>query len=366
MAPRRTKVTLTIPPAGQASLPPPKPPALPGRGEATQTLVPVAITGADFDVDLTNGGRMRQPALAKVGNVSPYLMELTWIGHRDHLRPMETNVLPVLGSSSLHVHPIALTTPTPTSAASQLVVAVATEGLTFPGTYPVINSNLGALGYGFGAVLALVGVLGTRTGSFTIPPGTQSLSIVTMTPAGQTSQMSLTGANSSFPYYSQVLGSGGAYELIGVDYATDTTINYSTAGTSGAGSPISWYITALPTPPPTFIARTAAPWQVPTTPAPLNQNIGASSFFTWITPPAGRALRLFSGFLHWKTSTRGFGAIKGDGTTGGLQNYDQQATNFLDMNYGGLRLAVNEKLLISNDDTGTGQNINGGLMYSLD
>lgn len=211
------------------------------------------------------------------------------------------------------------------------------------------------------AALTLPG--SNSSGTISLPVGTQSLAIVTVVASGDTSSMSLVGTSSAFTYYSQALGSS-AYEIIGVESAVDASLTYQIGHGAGAGA--SFFITALPFPPPSFIMRTAPSYSAAQKPAPLNQNIGASSSFTWITPPAGRTLRLFTGFLHWRTATRGFGVIKGDGSTGQLQYYDQVATNFVILNFGAMPLTTNEKLLITNDDTGTGTNINGGLVYSLD
>lgn len=213
------------------------------------------------------------------------------------------------------------------------------------------------------AVLSTSQANATGTGSFTLPPGTQSLAIVTVVQSGDRSNFSLTGHTSGFGYYSQALGDS-AYEIIGVEQTTDSQLDFSAQSVSGPG--VNWYVTALPYPPPDFILRTAAPYAVPTKPAPINQNIGFGTSFTWITPPAGRRLRLFYCHWHWRTSARGFGSLKGDGTTGGLFNYDQVATNQIAHDFHGFALQVNEKLLVSNDDTANGQNINGGIEYSLD
>jgi hypothetical protein len=333
-------------------------------GLGRQLLPSVTLTAADFDVDLTNHGQMPRPGMVKIGNLSPWLLQVSWLSHADMLCPGEYNVFPTMGATRMHVHPVAITDPVPDSDANQMVMAVAPEGVTFPGTYPALYSQLGESGYGFGSVLVLQDVTTVQTGSFTIPAGTESLSIITVVPAGNVSSLGLTGATSGFGYYGDQFGSG-AYEIIGVDASSDTVLDY-TASASGPAPGVSWFISALPTPPPSFVQRLPAPWQAPTTPAAIDESLPVTSTFDWITPPSGRSLRMFSGFLHWQTSTRGFGEIKGSGSTGAIQHYDQVATNFLEMNYGGFKMAVNEKFQITNDDTGVGKNVNGYVMYSLD
>lgn len=203
----------------------------------------------------------------------------------------------------------------------------------------------------------------TLNGSFTLPPATQSIAIVTDVQAGDTAHLSLTGAASGHPYYSQELGTG-AYELIGVPSGTDSSINWIAQSERGPG--VSFRLTALATPPPAFIMRSPPLYEVPQLDATLNQVIPFGGSFTWISPPAGQALRLFHVWIHWRTSTKGFGEIKGSGTSGVLRQYDQIATNFVFYDFKGRQLAINESLVITNDDVGNGQAMNGGGGYSLD
>lgn len=203
----------------------------------------------------------------------------------------------------------------------------------------------------------------SANGSFNLPAGTQSLIVVTVVKAGDTSNFGLTGASSLFGYYGQQLGTS-AYEIIGVDVAVDPVVNWTAQSVSGPG--VSWHVTASPAPPPTFITRTPATWQVPQLDRTMNVNIAPGGTFTWATPPAGEALRLFHTFCHWRTSTAGFGRIQGSGASGVLRQYDQVATNFWEHDFRGRRLAVGETLQVINDDVGSGQSINGGIGISAD
>lgn len=203
----------------------------------------------------------------------------------------------------------------------------------------------------------------TATGSFTLPAGAQSMSIITVVQSTDTAHLTLTGATTGFVYYSQELGSS-AFELIGCDHKADSVLNYTFQSESGPGCSV--HITALQDPPPDFIMRTSAPQDVPTLAKPINVNVPASSSTTLISGVAGRHIRLHYMFLHWQTSTAGFGTFKGDGSTGGLKNYDQKATNFLHHDWKGFALAKGEGFVVENNDTGTGQNLNGSVDYSLD
>lgn len=100
--------------AGPLAAPPPAPPALeeppPARG-VRQTLAPFPLTGADFDVDLTNGMRVPAPETVKLTNASILLLQITIGGHTDYLQPGESNAFPTGGVTTLHVHPISVTQP---------------------------------------------------------------------------------------------------------------------------------------------------------------------------------------------------------------------------------------------------------------
>ncbi len=211
----------------------------------------INLTGADLDLQLVLSPLREPPATVKVSNLSSYLLQLSWGGHQDFLRPGETNVFPAYGASAMHAHPIQVTNPVPAGAQHQLAYTVAPQAVAFAGTFPVIHNTLGVSAYGFGKVKNQVFIQGQVTATIDIPPGTESLSIVTIVPAGLVSTMTLVGDSTNFPYYARSL-LGNAVEIVGIDSASDTSINFTASSTGGAPG-TSWWITALPTPAPSAI-----------------------------------------------------------------------------------------------------------------
>lgn len=332
---------------------------------AVIALQPITITGSPQTVNLAQllprfGG---QVAPMRFANESPYALQLQLGGDVHWIDPWTVDVFtPAQRVTSFLVTPSILTSPLPSVPSSVVLVTLAEGSETFAGSYPSSLLRQSAA-YGQPQLIASLVSPGNNTGTITLPAGTQSLAIVTQIQSGDTSFMSLTGASSGFVYYSQALGSS-AFEIIGVESAIDQQLTYQVAHGTGAGA--AFFITALTSPPPSFIERTPASWQVPTTVTTINQNLGHGTTFNWVTPPAGRSLRIFRGFLMWETSTAGFGRILGSGVTGTMQQYDQKAQNWLQMDYGGKLLAANEVLQITNDDAGNGQNVNGYVATSLD
>jgi hypothetical protein len=339
---------------------------------AAQSLAPVTLDVVNFGASIVQFpvGNASQLGEVLVANESGVPLDVTIGGQTWQLEAWTVDKYALSQVSlTMTLRPInpltlgALQQPPVVTAAARVMFTLAGD-TPIPGTYPASLTRLAAQ-YGQPTEMAPISLPGSPlTGSFSLPVGTLSMSIVTVVAAGDRANLGLVGAASGFGYYGNSLGTS-AYEIIGIDSVKDPILNY-TISHSGAGTD-SWFICALPFPPPGFIQRTPAPWQVGQFPAPMNVSIPASSSFTWVTPPTNQRMRVWSSFLHWETSTHGFGAIKGAGTTGGLANYDQKATNFLHYYGNGVPLQPSEALLVSNDDAGgAGQNIKGGIVVSFE
>lgn len=337
-----------------------------------QSLAPVLLDVVNFGTSIVQFpvGNASQLGEVLIANESAVPLDVTIGQETDQLPAWTANKYQCSKSSlTMTLRPInpltlgALQQPPVVTAAARVMFTLADDP-PISGTYPASLHRLAAQ-FGQPSELAPLALPGSPlTGAFALPVGTLSMSIVTVVAAGDRANLGLVGAFSGFGYYGNSLGTS-AYEIIGVDSVKDPILNY-TISHSGAGTD-SWFICALPFPPPGFIQRTPAPWQVAQFPFPINVSIPASSSFTWVTPPTNQRMRVWSSFLHWETSVHGFGAIKGAGLTGGLANYDQKATNFLHYYGNGVPMQPSEVLLVSNDDAGgAGQNINGGIVVSFE
>jgi hypothetical protein len=170
------------------------------QGMGRLTLPVVNFTGADATIDLTGGGQLRRPAKVKVGNLSGYVLEVTLLTHRDHLRASETNVFDSMGATTMHLHAVGGTG----LGTGTIIVAVAPDGVDFPGTWPIMNNRPTSTGnqQALGSVTAAAGTISNV--SFLVDPATTAIGwIEDETAPGNPHAFILTGNTTLETYFQQ-------------------------------------------------------------------------------------------------------------------------------------------------------------------
>lgn len=270
------------------------PAGLPGDGQARQTLAPITLTSSDMDVDLTNGGRLRRPATAKVANLSSYILQLTFNGHNDYLRPSETNVFPTEGATIMHVHPV-------TGVGSgTLLVAVASDNVEFPGTWPIMNNRPTGV-----PVNQTISVPSGTSESFTIQAGSVYLTLL-LSPTNGKCAYTLTGDQTGQQYLNETIPpvAGGLLRYVKLNPG-DSSATFANSGPGNLGGNVGFSSDSAgpevyPTPAPVWLAPNLAPIRIaqafPTTQATaveLRQGV------------AGQSLRILQLALAWDTALTG-------------------------------------------------------------
>lgn len=134
----------------------------------------------------------------------------------------------------------------------------------------------------------------TNAGSFTVPVGTESLSVITVpSGAGGNGSFKLVGASSGFVYFQGVQQLAASFETVPVDSATDPSINWSWTSVAGQGA--DWFVSPLATAAPVDGAILPLPWQAPRTDVGIADSTGASPA-TVIAGVAGQRIWVWS----WK------------------------------------------------------------------
>lgn len=141
-----------------------------------ETLDPISVGTADFDVQLTGKAGIR-PWTIKVANESPYALRVDVGGYQDWIGPWIADVMPTGGATVMHVHPVILGASLPDAPQSTLLVTLAPQGEQFPGTYPMALSRQSSTWGKQTLVGQLTGAAGATVGPQTlpVPAGTQSI-----------------------------------------------------------------------------------------------------------------------------------------------------------------------------------------------
>jgi hypothetical protein len=223
-----------------------------------RAVPPISITGADFDVPVLGNGieAAWQPSYVKCDNESPYVLNIA-VGPVLHvLPPWTVDVYPVvMGASSLHVHPIALSTPLPPAPTSVLLVTIAGPAESFPGTYPAAMSRTSSIYQLPVSQDYIPADSTTHVKTETLPPGTLSVTALNTSGSGNVTAFKMVGNVTGYDYASATGGAGSFFQTNNVEIsylisAYDTVLTITYASPPGSGTPPNpgLYLTSLTVP----------------------------------------------------------------------------------------------------------------------
>lgn len=216
-------------------------------------------------------------------------------------------------------------------------------GTLMPGTLAGVSQLLHATAPGFST---------SSSGSFTVPPATESLSVITVpTGSNGAAAFTLTGATTNFLYYqgNQSVATA-SYEVVPVDPISDPVINWSWQSAPGNRN-TDWFISPLPTAAPIDGILTPLPWQAPRTDRGIVDSTGANPA-TVVAAVAGQRIWVWS----WKLEISAQAAVRFAGLRASSRvQFDGCFASFWSAatgqgaangNAGGLRLPLGDSLLL--------------------
>jgi hypothetical protein len=215
-------------------------------------------------------------------------------------------------------------------------------GTLLPGTLAAVGQLLHTTAPGFGSA---------GSGSFSLPTGTESLSVITIPGGGSgNGSFTLVGATTGFTYFSGVKQIGVSYEVVPVDSVSDPILNWSWISNAANGA-ADWFVSPLPTAAPVDGAILALPWQAPRTDAGIIDSTGATPA-TLVAGVTGQRIWVWSWKLEIGTTAAArFAGLRAssrpafDGTFAALWS-GPTGLNTDNGNAGGLRLPLGDGLLL--------------------
>lgn len=207
-----------------------------------QPLAAITITGADFDIALVPDGIAAAipPDRIKVANESPFALQLGLGGYIDWLPAWTVDVVPVRGVTSMHVHPVPLTSPMPAPPWSTLLVTTIAPYEAVAGTFPASLDRLSAA-YSEQTLVANVSAGANATvtkPSLSVPAGTQSIGYLVRSDAGNDTPQLVTiqGTQSRNDYTTarpqSNIGGVNWYPFSTTDTSVDVTLHASVVNPS--------------------------------------------------------------------------------------------------------------------------------------